>query len=141
MRPLVKSFLRQISPMATQKLKELGSKLITSGGTVLSHMADKKRQKVGAGHVTNTAIKSVTPASASVISPKQSSVSLQPTKKRKKRGKKKKEPLKEKKKKKKEKKKKKKKKKKSIPKKRRKTKTKREKGKAGGKKKAENKKE
>ena len=140
MRPLVKSFLRQILPMATQKLKELGSKLITSGGTVLSHMADKKRQKVGAGHVTNTAIKSVTPASASVISPEQSTVSLQPTKKRKKREKKKKEPLKEKKKKKKEKKKKKKKKK-SIPKKRRKTKTKREKGKAGGKKKAENKKE
>ena len=51
LRPVVKQFLRQATPQATRKLKEIGSKLIEDGGTVLTKMAAKKM--VG-GHVTDT---------------------------------------------------------------------------------------
>ena len=82
LRPIVKGFLRQVTPMATQKLKEIGANLITSGGTVLSQMANRKRQRGGQG--THIPIKSPTPLEPSLISPKHPVATVKRRKRRKK---------------------------------------------------------
>ena len=82
LRPIVKGFLRQMTPIATKKLKEIGTDLISSGGAVLSEMANRKRQR--GGNVTETYIKTPTPALSAPIPPQRQSTTVKPRKRRKK---------------------------------------------------------